>query len=263
MPDQEPTAGRAPDARPSDEHSALASPTAAASPAPAAQSANGEAGQMDLRWVWLEVRKRVFIKLPFSRPVAEAMEAVIPIALEKDRFVCGLSTQNFPMSGSLNAEQVRNTIESILRQAAGRPIHFEVIEGTTLEDWQEIKQRRDRAQEAIIAMAEHNVESHNFDDVINQIIGEIRHRVTSTRDRNFPHVRARLILDIVPLLSDTFDMLFPDRESHDAGRVMARTIDRVANFIDLAPLPLALEVERYHRAQNPRPKPSEQPPQQP
>ncbi len=215
--------------------------------------------QPDLRWVWLEVRKRVFIKLPFSRPVADALEAVVPIVLEDNQFICGLPTKDYPLSGALNSEQVRNTIEVILKQAAGRAIRFEVIEGTTPEDWQEIKQRRSRAQEAIIAMAEHDVAAHNFDDVLNQIIGEIRHRVTSTRDRTFPHVRARLILDIVPLLSDTFDMLFPDRDSHDSGRAIARTIDRVANFIDLAPLPLALEIERYHRTQHsPRSEPQQQ-----
>jgi Mg2+/Co2+ transporter CorC len=142
----------------------------------------------------LEVRKRVFIKLPFSRQVAEVMEAAVPIALENNTFICGLPTVKFPLSGFLIADQVKNTIEGILRQAAGHPIRFEVIDGTTLEDWQQIKQRRDRAHSAVLAMAEQNVELHHFEDVLNQVVGEIRHRVTSTRDRNFPHVRARLIL---------------------------------------------------------------------
>lgn len=217
--------------------------------------ADGDAdGGIDLRWVWLEVRKRVFIKLPFSRPVAEAMEAAVPIALEDDTFVCGLSTPNFPLSGHLSGDNVRNTINGILRQAAGRDIKFEVIEGTTVADWREIKSRRSRAQEAVIAMAEHKVGLHQYEDVLNQIVGEIRGRVTGTRDRLFPQVRAGLLLDVVPLLSDAADMLFSDREAHDARRAMARTIDRVAAFLDVAPLVLALEIERYHRAQTPRPQ---------
>ncbi len=214
-------------------------------------SADADSG-IDLRWVWLEVRKRVFIKLPFSRPVAEAMEAVVPIAMEDNMFVCGLSTQNFALSGHLSGENVRNTIKGILRQAAGREIQFEVIEGTTLADWREIRSRRNRAQEAVIAMAEHKVGVHQYEDVLNQIVGEIRSRVTGTRDRLFPQVRAGLVLDVVPLLSDAADMLFSDRDAHDARRAMARTIDRVAAFLEIQPLALAVEIERYHRAQTPR-----------
>jgi hypothetical protein len=195
------------------------------------------------------VRKRVFIKLPFSRQVAEVMEAVVPIALEDNQFICGLPTVKFPLSSFLISEQVKNTIEGILRQAAGHAIHFEVIEGTTYDDWKEIKQRRERAHEAVVAMAEHHVEMHHFEDVLNQIAGEVRHRVSATRDRNFPQVRAQLILDIVPQLSDTVDMLFPEDEGHEAGRILARTIDRVAGFLDMPPLTLALEMERYHREQ--------------
>jgi hypothetical protein len=216
---------------------------------PRRPSNNAAPGEVDLRWVWLEVRKRVFIKLPFSRQVAEVMEAVIPIALENNTFICGLPSVKFPLSGFLIADQVKNTIEGILRQAAGQPIRFEIIDGTTIEDWQQIKQRRERAHSAVLAMAEQNVELHHFEDVLNQVVGEIRHRVTSTRDRNFPQVRAQLILDIVPQLSDTVDMLFPQDEGHDAGRILARSIDRVATALDLPPLTLALEMERYHREQ--------------
>lgn len=216
---------------------------------PATTSPSQTPGEVDLRWVWLEVRKRVFIKLPFSRQVAEVMESAVPIALENNTFVCGLPSVKFPLSGFLIADQVKNTIEAILRQAAGHPIRFEVIDGTTIEDWQQIKQRRDRAHSAVIAMAEQNVELHHLEDVLNQVVGEIRHRVTSTRDRNFPQVRAQLILDIVPQLSDTVDMLIPEDQGHDAGRILARSIDRVATFLDLPPLTLALEMERYHREQ--------------
>lgn len=215
---------------------------------------DGADSGIDLRWVWLEVRKRVFIKLPFSRPIAEAMEVVVPIALEDNIFICGLSTQNFPMSGHLAGDNVRNTIKGILRQAAGHDIQFEVIEGTTLADWREIKSRRSRAQEAVIAMAEQKVGLHHYEDVLNQIVGEIRGRVTGTRDRLFPQVRAALVFDVVPLLADAADMLFADRDAHDARRAMARSIDRVAAFLEIQPLALAMEVERYHRAQAPRPQ---------
>lgn len=200
---------------------------------------------VDLDWVWREVRKRVFIKLPFSMGVAEAMEQIVPITLDGDNFVCGLPTEKFPLSGLLHGTQVRNTIENILRVAAKRPIHFEVIEGTTCADWHEIRERRDKARDAMMAMAERKVEDHHFEDVIIQVVSELRSRITATPDRVLPQVRARLLLAVLPSLADAEDMLFRDQETHEARRTMARALERVATFLEVPPFALAIEVERY------------------
>ena len=212
--------------------------------------ADGASGG-DLRWVWREARKRVFIKLPFSLGVAEALQAVVPIVLDEDTFVVGLSSRDYPLSTHLQAENVRNTIEGILRQAARHSIRFEVIEGTTIEEWMEQKQRRARAQEAIIAMVEQKDHEHQYEAVLNQIIGEIRRRITAARDRGLPQVRAQLMLDIVPSLADATEMLFADPDAHESRRTMARAIDRIAGFLDVPAVLLSLEIERYRRQQNP------------
>lgn len=210
--------------------------------------ARPQAGSMDLQWVWKEVRKRVFIKLPFSLGVADAMEAAIPIALDDDVFVCGLAPRDFPLSGHLHADNVRNTIENILRQASRRYIRFEIIEGTTLAEWNTIKERQRRAHAAVIAMAEQKLEEHHFEDVLNQIVSELRARITSVRDRTLPQVRARLMLEIVPQLSDAEEMLFAEQETHDRRRAMSRAIDRIAGFLEVPPLTLAIEIERHRMA---------------
>jgi len=177
------------------------------------------------------------------------------VALDGDTFVCGLAPRDYPLAGHLHAVQVRNTIENILRQAAHRTIRFEGIEGTTAQDWSEVKKRAERAHDAVIAMAEQKVGAQQFDDVLNQIVAEIRRRVTSTPDRIFPQVRVQLMLELVPSLADAEDMLFPDPNAHDARRAMARACDRVAGFLEIPPFTLALEIERY-RAQQRTGKPS-------
>jgi hypothetical protein len=219
----------------------------------------------ELKWVWTEVRKRVFIKLPFSRSLADALEAIEPIVLDGDRFVCGLTSGNYPLSLQLESDAVRNTIESILRQAAGRPIRFDVIEGTHIESWHAIRDRRNRAQDAIIAISESKPgsASHHIDDVLNQIVSEIRQRVTATKDRLYPQVRAALLLEIAPMLAAAEEMLFADAEGHEARRAMARTLDRIAGFLDVTPMVMALEIERCRMTQNTRPSPPAPPVQAP
>ena len=226
-----------------------------------ADSPDGASGN-DLRWVWREVRKRVFIKLPFSLGVAEALQAVVPIVVDDDDFVVGLTSRDYPLSANLLSENVRNTIEGILRQASRKFIHFQVIEGTTIEEWNDVKRRRDRAQEAVIAMAEKKGEEHHYEDILNQIVGEIRQRITAARDRGLPQVRAQLMLDIVPSLGDASEMLFHDPDTHEARRIMARAMDRVAGFMDVPVIHLAIEVERYRRDMRPKqPIVAERPPE--
>ena len=203
---------------------------------------------IDLRWVWSEVSKRVFIKIAFSLLVADAMEAAVPIALDGDTFVVGLSHRDYPMANQLTSEVVRNTIEGILRTAAGRNIRLEVIEGTTNEDWEEVRERRRRAQDAVIAMAQKKQGGQHTEDLVNQIISELRARVSASRDRTLPQVRAGLLLDIAPQIADAEEMLFPDLESHESRRSVARLIDRVAAFLEVPPLTFAIEVERHRRA---------------
>ena len=209
---------------------------------------------VDLNWVWREVRKRVFLKMPFSLPVADAMAEAIPIAMDGDNFIVGMEPRHISMAPALSAGQVKNTIENILRQAAGRAIHFEAIEGTTLEAWQEIKASREKAQAAVIAMAERKVGEHHVEDVMNQIVSEIRQQITQVSDRVLPQVKAGLVLEIAVSLADAQEMLFEEEaaDSHAGRRAMSRVIDRIAHFIDVDPMILSLEIERNNRARKTR-----------
>jgi hypothetical protein len=206
------------------------------------------ANAIDLNWVWREVRKRVVLKLGYKLVVADALAAAIPVVLDNDNFVVGFSAQHYSLAHSLTSEVVKNTIENILRQAAGRPIHFEVMEGTTLADWEDIKRRRDKAHAAVIAMAEQKAEAHHFEDVINQIVGEVRHHVSHIHDRMLPQVRAGLVLDVAASLADAEEALFAEADTRDGKRAMSRVIDRISTFLEVPPLTLALEVERSRRS---------------
>jgi hypothetical protein len=204
---------------------------------------------VDLNWVWREVRKRVFIQgLDFSRDIGDALASAIPIVLDGNSFVVGFEPRNFPLAPALNGTAVKNTIEKILEQAAGKRINFEVIEGTLLSDWEHIKLRRDKAQSAIIAMATSQAETHHFEDVMSQIVGEVRQRVSQIHDRAQPVVRAALILDVAATLADAEDMLFNEAETREGKRVMSRIVDRIATFLDVPSITLAIEIERYRRA---------------
>lgn len=215
---------------------------------PSVSPSSPSTASVDLDWVWQQVCKRLSSKLVLSLPVADALESAVPIHLEEDLFVCGLPSSQFVLANSLSPTQVRNTIENILSDAARRRIRFELIEGTTLADWQELQKQQELAHTAIIAIAEKNFEEHHYNDVLNQIVTEIRKQITSTPDRMYAPVRAQLLLNIIPQLADVEEMLFADQPPRARYRAMARAIERVASLLEIEPFNLALEIERYHLA---------------
>ena len=212
----------------------------------ATTTADSAGAAVDLNWVWREVRKRIFIKVAFEPGIAEAMETVVPIVFDNDHFVVGLPRGKFQLSQNLNPEVV-GTIESILRSAAGRNIKFEVIDGLTAKDWEHVLEMRNRAHDAVVALASSEPTEHQIEDILSQVVGEIRRRISAIHDKQLPQVKARIVLDIAPSLSDAEEMLFPDPESRDAKRAMGRVIDRVAGFMEVPPVTLAIEIERYRR----------------
>lgn len=201
----------------------------------------------DLNWVWQQVCKRIATKIPLSLPVSEALQSAVPIHLEDDLFVCGLPPSDFVLANSLTPSQVRKTIENILSDAARRRIRFELIEGTTLADWQALQQQQELAHSAIIAIAERKFEDHHYSDVLNQIVSEIRKQITSTPDRTFPSVRAQLLLSIIPQLADIEEMLFAEQSSRARHRSISRAIERIASLLEIESITIALELERHLR----------------
>ena len=214
------------------------------------KNANQAPSGPNLDWVWREVRKRVFLKVPFGVGIKDALEAANPIAFDDDHFVVGLHPRDSGLTSNLTTAHIKNTIENILSSASHRPIKLEVIEGVSETDWHLVRNRRQRAHEAVVAMAQKQSDTGHFDDVLNQIVGQIRTDMTGTKDRGLPQVRAQMILDVVPSLGDASEMLFPDPDAHEARRAMARAIDRVASFLEVQPITLALEIERYRRQEN-------------
>ena len=214
------------------------------------KNGNQSSSGPDLDWVWREVRKRVFLKVPFGIGIKDALEAANPIAFDDDHFVVGLHPRHAALTSNLTTAHIKNTIENILSSASHRPIKLEVIEGVSETDWHLVRNRRLRAHDAVMAMAQKQADTGHFDDVLNQIVGEIRANLTSAKDRGLPQVRAQMLLDVVPSLADACEMLFPDPDAHEARRAMARAIDRVASFLEVQPIVLALEIERYRREEN-------------
>lgn len=179
----------------------------------------------------------------------QALEATNVIALEGDLLVLGLPVAASLYRGHITSADIRNRIQNILSELAGRPITFLVIEGTEAADWELLKQREaiaEAAQEAQRAKVAHAEALEASWDSLADAVYEAYSRFPF---KQMPHMRARFIREVVPMISDAMDRLMvgPDADHERNHRGLARVLDRVGTLANVPGTVVALHVEEYRQ----------------
>lgn len=203
---------------------------------------------MDIKVVWDKTVNQV--KLEVIHPTLwRTMELVVPITVEDDEFVIGLSSRDYHLSGHLTVSEHKNAIEKAIRKFGGAPLGLRVIEGDTLQDWLAVKVKDERLQE-IKEVARQKLEkesavTRSWDGLIEQV----GRRYAAVPFRQFPQFRARYIEDVLQAISETIDILMPDGSPMNeiAERSLARVIEKVGTLTETPPAMIALELERFRK----------------
>jgi hypothetical protein len=201
----------------------------------------------DIKAIWEGVKKEALKHIEFTFPLSEAFNAAIPLAIDEDGiFVLGFDGANFFRSGMLERPDVRLKLEEILTGGFKRPFALRIIHGTTPEDWTTAKSREQRAaekrEEAYAQMQGTGGAQSSFDE-----LGmDLRRRYGAVEGRQYTQVKARFLLDNVPSILQT-EKTVAEREGKGTDafqRQLSRLIESLALTLDVAPLVVALEIER-------------------
>jgi hypothetical protein len=175
-----------------------------------------------------------------------AMEQLVPLTIEDDTLVMGLSSGMGYHASQLASVDRRTAIEAAIAQAAGRRLSFRVIEGDTLADWESVKQReavlRNRdAQRREIRNREKTIEQ-SWESVTDDIM-----RVYSKIAlKQLPQNRAAFFWEALPILVQATRRLLSgdDADNEVSHRACARLIDKIASLADLPPSYIGVELQR-------------------
>lgn len=207
-----------------------------------------------------------------------AMQSVTPLAIDGSFFVASLpSDQQFLRINLENAE-ASSAIEEALREVTGRILAFRLIRGQTLADWE-----RERPPDAVRPdAAYHGAAAQPFSSGQDTPTSS-RSAPTRTVERSrptrepspspswdklnerlsqgyktapfnkYPHGQARYLMQCIPIISDTMDVLMPPpgqpRDEHQE-RSLAKTLDRLGSIMgNLDPIFIALELLRFRQSE--------------
>lgn len=182
---------------------------------------------IDVRQLWTYVTQQVKNEIVMPS-LWRALEAAVPITVEGEELVIGFSGSGSEHVGQLLSNQNRLKIEQVLTNATRLKLRIRVIEGSTMADWNTVKQ----SDAAATQMQAQNIKKHQevvaagttWDAVGEQVV----RKFGSMPNRSLTGVQGRFLIEAVAILADAYARLMPETPSEQDERAYGRTLERVA-----------------------------------
>jgi hypothetical protein len=189
-----------------------------------------------------------------NRSLWETMEKAVGIAVENGNLIVGLNARLFNEAGHLTTSEHRNAIELVASQLAGEPLKLRVIEGDTFADWENTKIRDARVtamrEETYVKRDRQAAASQGWDSMYEYVARAF----SSVQYRQLPQSKARYLTDMLYVLADAMNQNYPDNPDEQTARMLARVLDRVAQYAEVPPTIVALELDRLRAWQKQNPE---------
>lgn len=180
-----------------------------------------------------------------------ALEQLKPLVIEDNQLVLGLSSGLQYHASQLTSADRRNAVENVLSEMMGTRMSFRIIEGESLEDWEQAKVRDNvlRASEAAKRLTRDR--DRHFEDSWEAVSDQVHREYSRVPLKQLPQNRATFLLAALPILDKARRRLLTGENAamEVNQRAYARLIEKVATLSDLPPTWVALELNRMTTSQ--------------
>lgn len=181
-----------------------------------------------------------------NRSFWEAIENTVPVTVEQNTLIIGLDPYKFNMATHIQQTYVLHTVETTIAQVFGQPLKVRVIEGTTVADWEMVKQRDERAaimKQSMPVVSQRPVEAADTASW-DALIDFVARLYSQFPVRTLPQGRARYANEALYTVAEAMDNLYTEPATEGMERGLARILDRIAVNSDIPAPVLAFELER-------------------
>ncbi|MCS6777480.1 MAG: hypothetical protein RMJ43_12825 [Chloroherpetonaceae bacterium] len=179
-----------------------------------------------------------------NRSFWEAIEATQPITIEDSTLIIGLDALNFNLASHIQQTATMHAVNETVREVFQQPLQVRLIEGTTLADWEMLKEREAQLaasrQQSEVRPAPVDVHADSWDALYDQIA----RLYATTPYRSLPQGKARYANEALYTLVEAMDTLYPADADEMTERSLARILDRIAGASEIPASVLAFELER-------------------
>jgi DnaJ-domain-containing protein 1 len=207
-----------------------------------------------LEKIWREATDVVLIRSDRFGPLNQAMQAAVPIVLDSTMLVLTVPGSERHLSGHLETAANRNSILNALELVYGQRLDYRVIDGTTPQEWQALKQAEAKTRHGAATAAHPQGTTSTarpaagegpWDDLIRRMHAQYQ----QLPRRQYPQSRGRYLREALGWIARTDDELRYGAEGDEElqERALARAIERLAAILELPPVLVAVELDRLRR----------------
>jgi curved DNA-binding protein CbpA len=204
--------------------------------------------------IWRETTDVVLLRSDRFGPLNQAMQAAIPITLDESLMVLSLPGAERHLAGHMETAANRNAILNALELTSGGRLDFRIIEGSSADDWEALKQGEQRARETATrsrreAGAAPRTTAAPGEGPWDELIQRIHRQYQQIPKRQYPQAKARYMREALTWIAATDQELRYqgdlDEDAHE--RALARALERLSAVLELPPLLVALQLENMKR----------------
>jgi hypothetical protein len=180
-----------------------------------------------------------------NRSFWEAIELTRPVAIENDTLIIGLDPSNYNRATHIQQTATMHAVTNTVQEIFNLPLQVRLIEGTTLADWESLKDREAHVMAMRqAAVTPRQVMPEGQADSWDALYDQMARLYSQTPHRTLPQGKARYANEALYVLVEAMDYLYPAETDEHAERGLARLLDRISHMADIPAPVLGFELER-------------------
>lgn len=161
-----------------------------------------------------------------------ALNCAVPVTLEDDVFVLGLSHKDSDLRGHLTLSGTLNAIEQEVSKRLGKNVKVEVIDGITINDWESVKRRREEGKKLRDKVADKDKSARLAAQAWDDVMEEMSRAYNAVANKSLPQSRALMLTRFVNLVAEA---VMSREMDENAERNLGRAIERISTYTDVSP----------------------------
>jgi hypothetical protein len=198
--------------------------------------------------VWNAVVEKVKER-KFFPPLWQALDSTVPLALEDDYIVVGFKSGTFHLRTHIETGSNRVLIEEELGKIMNKPYTIKVVEASTPEEWQAIREREEKIEEVEMEEFARRRGTTGLLREWMEFSLELHRLFSSLQQRSLPQVKAGFLYQVLPLIAKKKRELYREDEASKETneKALARLLDRLSSWTGIPNSLIAFELIKLEK----------------
>ncbi|MCX8052671.1 MAG: hypothetical protein N3B12_02600 [Armatimonadetes bacterium] len=204
-------------------------------------------GPQEAHQIWVRASERVKDKV-IAPTLYRALELGVGLTLEDDYFVVGFANADLPMAGHIRSSQHLPIVEQSLSEVLGRKVRLRIVEGTTIQAYEEWKNVQAVAEAKRSVLSDRREMERQIEAAWDEVAEKITRGYARLHLRQLAQTKGNYIVQAFEIINQAVNELnYSDDSDEIHKRSLARVFEKLATVVEVPSSILAYEFFKLRR----------------